>query len=187
MFFPNNLVEVLSKFWPKWVMKLCILFMPTEYKVFLNKGELPPYNSHQGGQPPGPLRTPRSQTVLPTIPNEMTPMHRCEQRGGGAAGPTPIFDDSRRKRATWGNLELVEAWNFWWKCTNWDIITKLCEFYLWKGLSWAFKTLNPWASGGSAPWTPGAMMESPMKTVQIEANWQFSAELHVNFTPDLTL
>ena len=58
------------------------------------------------------------------------------------------------------------------------------NFTLWKGFSWAFKHYNPWASGGSAPWTPGAMMESPMKIVQIEANWQFSSRLHVNFTPD---
>ena len=39
--------------------------------------------------------------------------------------------------------------------------------------------------GGLRPWTPGAMMESPMKIVQIEANWQFSAKLRVNFTPIL--
>ena len=30
------------------------------------------------------------------------------------------------------------------------------------------KHQNPWASGGSTPWTPGATMELSMKIVQID-------------------
>ena len=58
--------------------------------------QLYPCNLCQGGQLRGPLRTPHSQSVLPTIQNWMTPMHK-RYRGegvrsrGGAAAPPPIF------------------------------------------------------------------------------------------------
>ena len=55
--------------------------MPTKYKIFAA-----PLQPPQGGQLPGPLRTPRSHTVLPTIQNGMTPMHKRAQRCGGGAG-----------------------------------------------------------------------------------------------------
>ena len=38
---------------------------------------------------------------------------------------------------------------------------------LWNGFSWAFKTLKPWASRVSAPWTPSATMESPTKILRL--------------------
>ena len=86
--------------------------MPTEYKIFLGKGALPPYNPRQGASPLDLCE--RSQTILPTVQNGMTPMHRCEQRGGGGA-PAPIFVDIRGKRATRGNVKWDEVWNLWWK------------------------------------------------------------------------
>ena len=52
-------------------MKLLYL-MPTKYKIFLGKGELSPYNLTRGPAPEPP-QTLRSQTVLTTIQNEMTP------------------------------------------------------------------------------------------------------------------
>ena len=121
-FFLYNLVEVLSNFWRKWVMKLRIL-CPPNTELFLGKGALPPYNPHHGASPLDPCKTPRSQTVLPTTQNGMMPMHRCAQRGGA---PAPIFDDSR------GNFKLV------WKHgisggngTNWEIIMKFCGLLDW--------------------------------------------------------
>ena len=40
-------------------------------------------------------------------------MHKRVQREW--KGPSPIFDNSWGKRATRGNLQLVEAWSLWWK------------------------------------------------------------------------
>ena len=45
--------------------------MPTKYKIFL-RGRFP--------LQPGPLRTPCSQTVLPTIQNGMMPMHKAKKK-----------------------------------------------------------------------------------------------------------
>ena len=130
----------------------------TVYKIFVGKGALPPYNPRQGASPLD--RTPRSQTVLPTIQNGMTPMRRCEQRGGRGPGPHFWWQSGEFHSGEFkicGSMESLVIG------TNWEIITKLCEFY---PLKRAFKHCNPWASRGSAPWTPGAMMESPMKIVQ---------------------
>ena len=90
-----------------WCIKQCLAkmgneiahLMPTKYKIFLGKEALPPC----------------SQTVLPTIQNGMMPISVC--KGGKEGGRTAslIFDDSRGKWASRGNLKLVEAWNIWWK------------------------------------------------------------------------
>ena len=60
---------------------------------FLKQGGAVSLQPPPGGQLPGPLRTPRSQSVLPTIQNWMTPMHKQRGRGCGvgAAAPPPIF------------------------------------------------------------------------------------------------
>ena len=106
--FLDNLVWVLlSNFWWKWVMKLPILCTPNT--KFLRQGSASPLPPPPGGQPPGPLWTPRSQTVLPTIQNGMTPMHKH------AKGAPPLFLMTVGEMSHSGELKLVEAWNLWWK------------------------------------------------------------------------
>ena len=157
-------------------MKLSILCPPNTN--FLRQGGAAPLQAPSGGQPPA------NTSITDCLQNGMTPMHiLVSVRKGGGEG-SPIFDDSRGTWATWGNSKLVEAWYLWWKWYKLRIHYEICNFTLWNGFTWAFKTLKPWASRGSAPWTPGATMESPTKT---STNWQFSAKLHVNFTPDVTL
>ena len=108
---------------------------------FLKQGGAVSLQPPPGGQLPGPLRTPRSQSVLPA----MTPMHKRYERGrgcgvGGAEWGLrhllPFFDDSWGKWATRGNLQLVtvEAWNPGMESLvemvqTREFITKLCEFY----------------------------------------------------------
>ena len=155
--------------------------MPTKYKILLGKGALPPYR----GPAPGSLQTPLSQTVLPTIQNGMTPMHKRAQRRGGQEGcgasPPPIFDDSRGKWAffcefkTGGSMEsLVEMVQIE------NSLGHYVNFILENRLSLAFKTLKPMSFRGFRPLDPwchdGIANEN-------STNWQFSAKLHVNFTP----
>ena len=71
----------------------------------------------------------------------------------GAGAPAPIFDDGGKEPLgefkIGGSVEsLVEMVQIE------KSFRSYVNFTLWKGLSWGFKTLNPWASGGSAPWTP---------------------------------
>ena len=56
MFFLNNLVRVLNKFWNKMGNEIAHL-MPIKYKIFLGKGVLPLLLPPPGGQPPGPPQT----------------------------------------------------------------------------------------------------------------------------------
>ena len=144
--------------------------MPTKYKIFLGKGVLPPYNPRQRT---GSLRTSRSQTVLSTIQNGMTSMHKRAQRWGGGGGqgllcpPPPPFlmtlEMSHSRELMESLVEMVQIENS---------LQNYVNFTLWNRFSWAFKTLKPMSfrgSGGLLPlWTPGATMDSPMKTVQID-------------------
>ena len=105
-----------------------------------------------GGQLPGPLRTPRSQSVLPTIQNWMTPMHKRYAKGkgvrSGGCGPSSHF-----LVTVGGNEPLggIYNWSRWkhgisgGNGTNWEFITKL----MWilpsaeTCFSWTFKVLKP--------------------------------------------
>ena len=58
---------------------------------FIRQGALPLYNPRLGSQPPGPLRTTCSQTVLPTIQNGMTSMYKRAQRSRAGGRPPPHF------------------------------------------------------------------------------------------------
>ena len=95
--------------------------MPTKYKIFLSKGVLSPCNLRQGALLPGPLWTTRSQSVLPTIQNWMTPMHKRYAKGkgvrSGGCGPSSHF-----LMRVGGNEPLVGIYNWsrwkhnlWWK------------------------------------------------------------------------
>ena len=117
--------------------------MLTENNIFLGKGALPPYNPRQGADRP--LRTPCSQTVLPTIQNGMMPMHRCEQRGGWGPGPHFWWQSGEKSHSgeLGGSMEsLVEMVQIEKALQNY------VNFTLWKGLSWAFKTLKPMSFRG---------------------------------------
>ena len=152
--------------------------MPTEYKIFLGKGVLPPYSPRQGASPLNPCEHLAHRLSFTQFKMEWSP---CIVRKGGG----PHFWWQSGKRAIRGNFEIGGSMESLVEMVQIEkSLQNYVNFTLWKGLSWAFKHYNPWASGGSTPWTPGAMMESPVKIVQIEANWQFSARLHVNFTPD---
>ena len=155
--------------------------MPTKCKIFLGK-ERCPWQPPPGGQLPGPLPTPRSQTVLPTIRNWMMPsMWISVRKWGGAGGPcpNPIFDDSRGKWATW---RIQNWWKHWWK---WCIkiensLQNYVNFTLGNRFSWAFKTLKPISFRGLRPLDPrchdGISDEK-------STNQQFSAKLYVNSAP----
>ena len=132
----------------------------------LGKGALPPYNPRQGASP---LRTPRSQTSLQ---DGMMPMHilvKPAQRGRGRApflwqsgemGHSGIFKIGGSMESL---VKMVQIENS---------LRNYVNFTLWNGFSWAFKTLKPWASGGSAPWTPGATMEFQTKIVKTDNSVQ---------------
>ena len=119
----------------------------------------------------------------------MTPMHKRAPRLGGRSGravaPSPIFDDSWGKWATRVNLQLVEAGSMESLVEMVQIensLQRYVNFTLGNGFSWAFKTLKPVSFRGLRPLDPrchdGISDEN-------STNWQFSAKLHVNFTPDL--
>ena len=61
--------------------------MPTEYKIFLGKGALPPYNPRNGASPLDPCEQARSQTV-PQLKMEWRPCIGV-RKGGGS--PSPHF------------------------------------------------------------------------------------------------
>ena len=99
---------------------------------FLKQGGAVSSQPPPGGQLPGPLRTPRSQSVLPTIQNWMTSMHKGEGGAEWRLRPLlPFFGDSRGNEPLGG----IYNWSRWkhgisgGNCTNWEFITKLCEFY----------------------------------------------------------
>ena len=133
---------------------------------FFKQGSAVSLQNPPGGQLPGPLRTPRSQSVLPTIQNWMTPMHKQRGRGCGvgAAAPPPIYDDSWGKWATRGNLQLVmvelhriRAWNLWWK---WYKLENSLQSYVnftlgGNKFSWTFKVLKPTSFRGLCTLDPG--------------------------------
>ena len=96
------------------------------------------------------MRTPRSQTVLPTIQTWMMPMHvnnlACGNMGGQEGrAPIPFLMTVAGNEPFGGNLRLVEAWNLCWK---WFIqiensLQNYMNFTLGNRFSWAFKTLKP--------------------------------------------
>ena len=132
-----------------------INFTICQIQNFLKQGGAVSLQPPPGGQLPGPLRTPRSQSVLPTIQNWMTPMHKQRGRGCGvgAAALFPIFwwqlgEMSHSGEFTIGHQSLkhgIRAWNLWWKWYKLEnSVAKLCEFYpRRKQVSWTFKVLKP--------------------------------------------
>ena len=73
----------------KWLLKLPILRLPNT--KFSKARGAAPLQPPLGSQPPGPLRTTCSQTVLPTIQNGMTPMHKRAQRSRAGGRPFPFL------------------------------------------------------------------------------------------------
>ena len=134
--------------------------MPTKCKICLARGAAP-LQPLPGGQLPGPMQTPRSQTVLPTIQNWMTPLHvnkRAQMGEGRRAAPQSHFWWQSGEVSHSGNLKLVEPWNLWWK---WCIKTEnslrnYVNFTLGNRFSWAFKTLKPISFQGAEP--PGPLV-----------------------------
>ena len=106
--------------------------------------------------------------------------------GGRQEGraPIPFLMTVGGNEPLWGKL--VEAWNLWWKLCIQTVnsLRNYVNFTLGNRFSWAFKTLKPISFRGLRPWTPSAMMESPMKIVQIDNS---VPKLYVNSAPDLTL
>ena len=172
MFFLNNLVST-KQFLTKMGNEIANP-MPIKYKIFLGKGALP-FAIPTRGPAPGPMRTPRSQTVLPTIQMEWRPCISMRKWGGGAGGlrPFPHFYDSRGKWAR-GNLQLVEAWNRWWKWYKLRIHHEIMWILPSKRVFLDFfntKTREPRFHNGILD--------------ENSTNWQLSAKLHLNFTPIL--
>ena len=153
-------------------MKLHIL-CPPNTKFFLGKGALP-LTTPTRGPAPGPLRTPRSQTVLPTIQNGMTRMHKHSQ-SLKREGRSPHFwwqSGEMSHSRTRGNLKLVEAWNLWRKWyklrIHYEIIV---NFTLGNGFHGLFKTPKPMSCWVLRPLTPSATMESLMKYTNWQSVW----------------
>ena len=159
-YMPNHVFGVsrprglLSNFKRKWVMKLRIMIyhVPTKYKIFLSKGVLSPCNLRQGASSLDPWEH-LAHSVLPTIQNWMTPMHKQRGRGCGvgAAAPPPIFWWQLGEKSHSGEFTIghqwkhgIRAWNLWWKWYKLENLAKLCEFYpRRKQVSWTFKVLKP--------------------------------------------
>ena len=162
-FLINNLMWVLSSFWRKWVMKLCILCPPN------TKFSYP----HQGASPLDPCEHLTHRLSFQQFKMEWRPCISVRKGGGGVGGlaavPSPIFDGRRGKwAARWeftisGSMEsLVEMVQIE------NSLRNYVNFTLGNGFSWAFKTLKPMSFRGLRPLDPSAMMESPMKIVQID-------------------
>ena len=113
----------------------------------------------------------------------MTPMH-VNNLGGGQEGYAPISFLMTGEISHSGYLNLVEAWNLWWK---WCIqiensLRNYVNFTLGNRFSWVFKTLKPISFRGLRPLDPqchdGISDEN-------STNRQFSAKLYVNSAPIL--
>ena len=139
--------------------------MATKHKIFLGKEVLPPYHPHQGASPWTPANT--LLTDCPSHNSIWNDTHAFKH----AKGAPPFFWWQSGKWATRGIKN-------WWKHgisggngTNWESITKSCEFY---PLKRAFQTLKPMSFRGLRPLDPGATMESPLKMVQIDNSlWNY--------------
>ena len=158
--------------------------IPTKYKIFLGKGALPPYNPRQGASPQDPCEHLAHRLSLLHFKMEWRPCISM-RKGGGGGGWHPIFlwqsgETSHSGEFKIGGsmeslVEMVQIENS---------LRNNVNFTLWNRFSLAFKTIYPWASGGSAPLEPRCHDGISDKN---STNWQFSAKLHVNFTPGLAI
>ena len=127
-------------------MKLRIL-CPLSTKL-----QLPP-----GDQPPRPLWTPHSQTVLPKIQNGMmTTMHKMSVRnlrgGEGRRTAPPIFDDSRGEMSHSGEFKIGRSMESLVEIVQIEnSLRNYVNFTLGNGFSWAFETLKPELLGALPP------------------------------------
>ena len=149
--------------------KVIAYLMPTKCKIFLGKGALLPYNPCQGASPLDPCQHLAHRLSFPQLKIEWCPCISV-RKGLMAVRGMSHPGEFKIGRSMECLIEMVQMKNS---------LRKYVHFTLWNGFSWAFKTLKSMSFGGSAPWTPRATMESPMKIVQ------FSAKLHVDFTPIL--
>ena len=151
-------------------MKLRILCQPNT-KFSYVRGRCPLTTPARGANPLDPCERLTHRLSFPQFKMEWRPWISLQKR----EGCPPHFWWQSGKMSLSGNLKSVEeqAWNLWWKCTNWEFITKLREFY-------SFKTLKPMSFRGLRPLDPRCH-----KGISDEnsTNWQFSAKLHVNVTP----
>ena len=152
---------------------------------FLRQGVLPPYKPRQGANFQDPSKHLIHRLSFPQFKIEWHPCMWISVRKWGRAGgprPNPIFDDSRGKWATQGNLKLVEAWNLWrkWCIQSENSLQNYVNFTLGNRFSWAFKTIKPISFRGLRPLDPrchdGISDEN-------STNRQFSAKLYVNSAP----
>ena len=105
------------------------------------------------GPVPGPLRTPRSQSVLPTIQNWMTPMHKhgTQRRRGcgvGAAAPPPIFRWQSGEMSHSGEFTIIGHGGSMESLVEMVQIENLLQSYVnftlgGNRFSWTFKVLKP--------------------------------------------
>ena len=122
---------------------------------FLRQGALPPYNPRQGASLLDPCEHLTHRLSHREFKMEWRPC--CDSifhflvispvRKVGEGGRTalhPIFDDSRWKWATQGNLKLVESMESLVEMVQIEnSLRNYVNFTLGNGFSWAFKTLKP--------------------------------------------
>ena len=156
--------------------------MPTKYKIFLDKGVLPPYNPHQGASHLDSCEhLAQYRLSFPQFKMEWRPASKRVQRA--AAPPLPYFcwqsgNMSHSVELTiGGSMEsLVKMVGLQIENSLWNYV----NFTLGNGFSWVFKTLKPMSFRELHPLDPGHDGISDEK--KNSTNWQFSAKLHVNFT-----
>ena len=157
--------------------------MPTKYKIFQGKGALNPYNPRQGTSPWTYANT--SLTDCPSFNSKWNDTHAIcisVRKGGGGVAPILMKVGGKEPLGGFkigGSMEsLVEMVQIE------DSLRNYVNSTLWNVFSWVFKTPKPMNFRGLRsldPWCHDGISDGN------SANWQFSAKLHVNFTPDLTL
>ena len=116
--------------------------------------------THQGASPLDPCEHLTHETVLPTIQNGMTPMHKRAQRGPGGVGglrPLPPFLMTVGGNEPLGEFGIGGSMESLMKMVALQIensFRNYVNFTLRNGFSWAFKTLKPMSFRGLRPLDP---------------------------------
>ena len=127
--------------------------MPIEYKIFLGKGALPPYNPRHWGQPSAPSPLDPCEHLAHRLSFSQFKMEwrPCIGVSKGGPGARPSFLMTVAGKEPLGEFKIGGSMESLVEMVQIEkSLRNYVNFTLWKGLSWAFKTLNPLASGGSA-------------------------------------
>ena len=126
--------------------------MPTEYKIFLGKGALPPYNPCQGASPLDPCEHLAHRQSFPQFKWNDAHAKVWAKKG---AGPDSHFWWQSAEKSHSGEFKIGGSMEYLVEMVQIEIsLRNYVNYTLWKGLSCAFKTLKPMSFRGLRPLDP---------------------------------